>query len=90
MYADEVLENAWMRSHSTCECERDGHAHHGRCGKHLVWTHQGKATTLGGWQTLRNGSKKLGGWEAVNQCEILCYACYQAVTADSPAQRKAA
>ncbi len=83
MYTDEVVENAWMRARSRCECARDGHAHQGRCGKPLVWTHQGKGTTVGGWQARRNGSKRLGGWEAVNQCEILCWACYQAVAGAS-------
>jgi predicted metalloprotease with PDZ domain len=29
---------------------------------------------------------KLGGWEAVNQCEILCWACYQEVTATLASQ----
>ncbi len=94
MQSDEILENAWMRSHSRCECERAGHAHPGRCGKALVWTHQGKATTLGGWQVLRHGENRLGGWEAVNACEILCWRCYQASVAEQapaspPAQGEA-
>ncbi len=68
MYTDETVENAWTRARARCECARKGHRHVQGCGAPLVWTLQSKATTL-------------GGWEAVNQCEILCWACYRAVTA---------
>jgi len=81
MYTDETVENAWTRARARCECTRKGHRHVQGCGAPLVWTLQGKATTLGGWEALRQGDLKLGGWEAVNQCEILCWACYRAVTA---------
>ncbi len=76
MFSDETVENAWMRARSRCECERNGHGHTHPCGKALVWTHRGKPTTLGGWQALMHGDAKLGGWLAVNECEILCWACF--------------
>ncbi len=76
MFSDETVENAWMRARSRCECERGGHSHTHRCGKALVWTHRGKPTTLGGWQPLTNGDANLGGWMAVNQCEIVCWRCF--------------
>ncbi len=89
MFSDEIVENAWMRARSCCECERAPHGHRHRCGKPLVWPHQGKATTLGGWQAVRTGDPTAGGWDAVNACEILCWACYRAVMAEA-AQKRAA
>jgi hypothetical protein len=79
MYADEIVENAWMRARARCECERRAHPHPRRCNHPLVWENRGQATTLGGWQAYVTGDPQLGGWEAVNQCEILCWACYTAV-----------
>ncbi len=81
MYADEIVENAWMRSYATCECARSGHHHAGPCGAPLVWVQRGIPNGIGGWEVRRGRDRTLGGWEAVNQCEILCWACYQAVTA---------
>ncbi len=81
MLSDEIVENAWMRARSRCECERGGHGHDHRCGNGLVWGQRGIPTALGGWEALTHGDPKLGGWMAVNQSEILCWACYMEVIA---------
>ncbi len=78
MQSDETVENAWTRAR--CECEHNSHAPAHRCGTPLVWAQRGQ-TVSGGWEALHNGHKNLGGWEAVTQCQILCWACDAKVTA---------
>ena len=80
MYSDETVENAWTRARARCEFERGSDAHPHRCSAPLVWDHRGEAMT-GGWEALQNGHKNLGGWEAVKRCQILCWACYEEITA---------
>jgi hypothetical protein len=79
MYADEIVANAWMRSRAWCECERHEHGHPFRCSTALVWERRGQPTAAGGWEVLKSGDAKLGGWQAVHQSEILCWACYEEV-----------
>lgn len=74
--ADEVAENAWMRSRAQCECRRAAHLHGERCGRDLVWEHRGQASRDGGWEAHRSGASTLAGWEAVKQVTILCWECY--------------
>ena len=90
MYADETVENAWLRARGRCECERSAHpAHRGRCNASLVWTERGDPEQEGAWEAVHTGDPRLGGWEAVNLTEILCWVCYQRAmqwaTAPSPA-----
>ncbi len=73
---DEAAENAWMRSHGRCECERSSHGHTGRCGWALVWEQRGQKLHPAGWEAHRNGRKGCVGWGELNQCEVLCWACY--------------
>jgi len=70
--SDETVENAWTRARARCEGRH--------CGTPLVWALRGEAAS-GGWEALHNGHKNLGGWAAVNQCQILCWACYTKATA---------
>jgi len=84
MFADEIVENAWMRSHAQCECRQARHGRGGQCAQALVWERRGKAGRPGAWEVRRNGSKKAMGWEAVNQCAILCWECYTANCEECP------
>ncbi len=90
---DEPVENAWMRSRARCECRRASHGHRGRCGQVLVWEHRRQATSRGAWEAHHTGPPSAAGWQAVQQCEILCWACYQqsvqAPTRQSEDQREA-
>ncbi len=84
MFSDETIENAWMRSRAQCECRRKGHGHRTRCTHKLEWEERGQANERGGWEAYRKGSPSVGGWEAVNQSEILCWTCYrQTLDADA-------
>ena len=79
---DEPIENAWVRSHARCECRRASHQHWGRCSQAIVWEQRGQAAHRGAWEAHHTGPRSVGGWEAVKQCEILCWECYhQAVQA---------
>ncbi len=81
MQSDETIENAWMRARAACECECDSHHHRfGQCDRSLVWQHRGRPDLEGAWEVYRTGDRKMGGWEAVNCCQILCWACYERMT----------
>ena len=73
--SEETVENAWMRSHAQCECRRTSHDHHGQCTQKLVWENRGLKALGGAWETHPMNRRKTAGWEAVNQCEILCWDC---------------
>ncbi len=90
MYSDETVENAWLRARACCECERHSHHHGERCGALLLWQHRGEPQREGAWEAHRTGDLKLGGWEAVNCCEILCWRCYEQVRSRPAAARPAA
>jgi hypothetical protein len=87
MLSDETLENAWVRSHARCECGRKAHGHSARCGRELQWEDRGQADARGGWEVYRKGNLTVGDWRAVNQCEILCWMCYQQTTEAEPLAR---
>jgi hypothetical protein len=86
---DEPVENAWMRSHAQCECQRASHHQGDRCTHDLVWEHRGRESHQGTWEAHRKTPAVIAGWEAVKQVEILCWECYQEVArAAIPSQRK--
>jgi hypothetical protein len=85
MYADEAIENAWMRARSRCECGRSGHPEHrGRCEAVLSWTARGDPEQGGAWEAIQRGGAQLGGWQAVDLTEILCWACYRRAISSQP------
>ena len=71
------LREAWLRAEACCECEKQNHAHSGRCNQFLVWTDRG-GTGKGGWEVrvLRDPRRPA--------CEVLCAACYAKVTGKIP------
>ncbi len=89
MLTDDIVENAWTRAQGRCECAERSHHHPSRCGKPLDWAQRGKATHAAAWEALQNGPKTLGGWEAVNQTRILCWACYATTTGSRSQGRQA-
>jgi hypothetical protein len=76
-FSRETVENAWVRSHGRCECQRAAHAHRGRCNRELVWEHEGRDTGLGEWEAhcLTPGPGRSG--DTVPNCQILCCECYR-------------
>ena len=90
MYSDDVVENAWMRARAQCECVREAHGGHaGRCTTLLRWTARGTDHKNGAWEAHVIGDPRLGGWEAVNAWEILCWTCYQQVWGMGRAPKRA-
>ena len=77
MFHDDTVENAWIRSRARCECTCSTHGHRQPCGCALDWDCRGSSNWRGGWEAYRKGGPTLLGWKAVNQCEILCWACYE-------------
>ena len=84
MNSDETVENAWMRARMRCECEHRGQRASGRCDRELVWEHRGRVDCDGAWEARRDGGEKATGWEAVNQCAILCWDCYRSTCEGCP------
>jgi hypothetical protein len=84
---DEPIENAWVRSHGRCECRRGSHRHQGRCNQALIWQQRGRAGHGWAWEAHHSGSQTVGGWEAVQQCEILCWECYRRTLQTTPRSR---
>ena len=87
MNSDEVIENAWMRARAECECRAKGHGHGSRCAVSLVWTHRGEP---GGWEVFKKKGPDRAGWQAVNQCVILCWHCYQQLLGTHPRHKEVA
>jgi hypothetical protein len=81
MWVDEVVENAWVRSGGRCECSRRHHGHGVECGRALAWAHRGTHTATG-WELVRHGDPKVGGWQAVKDAQVLCVECYRRVTTE--------
>jgi len=56
-FTESIILEAWRRSGSRYECEREGHGHAGRCGVKLL-------------ASLRGGELG-GGWDAVRRTALL-------------------
>jgi len=79
-FPDDVVRKAWLRAGTRCECKRTTHKWHvGRCVQNLSWRDGGKETIVG-WEAHHKVSQDKGGEDSLENCEILCMACYKAVT----------
>ncbi len=77
-FPDEVVEAAWKRSGSRCECERDHSWHRPfRCHQHLLKRYRGKDSHFG-WETHHVNSN---GPDTLRNCKILCPRCLRLVKA---------
>jgi hypothetical protein len=81
---DQAIEDAWVRSGGRCEKKHALRGRHVRCEAVLSWELR-RRTHAGGWQAYSTGDPTLGGWEAVNQCQILCGRCYAETTREKQA-----
>jgi hypothetical protein len=65
-----VVQEAWRRSGSECECRMTIHKHlYVRCNNQLVWENRGKIGKHGCWEAHHIVA---GGTDTVSNCEILC------------------
>jgi hypothetical protein len=77
-FSEKVLREAFSRSGGRCECRRASHKHGDqRCPRNLSWTLHGKDPE--GWEA---HLVKAGGPETAANCEVLCFSCFHAVTAE--------
>ena len=75
-FVESVVKQAWERSGGQCECRRRTHAHfYIPCGKSLRWETKGQSS-YGAWEVHQT---KVGGGEGLDNCEILCWTCYDTV-----------
>ena len=78
-FPDDVVEAAWKRSGSRCECTREHSWHKGRrCPQTLKKEHRGDDTKSTGWETHHKTSQASGGSDTLSNCEILCMRCHKA------------
>jgi len=76
-FPEDVVQQAWLRAGSRCECGRANHPHgRRRCNKTLVEINKGREGE-GNWETHRRSA---GGSGTLNNCEILCWECHQAIS----------
>jgi hypothetical protein len=78
---DQAVEDAWVRVGGRCEGTHALRDRHLRRGAVLAWERRG-GPHAGEWQAHSTGDPALGGWEAVNQCRILCWSCYAEITGE--------
>jgi len=77
-FSEKVLKEAFSRSGGRCECRRPSHKHGDqRCPRELSWHLHGKEPE--GWQAHLLAAD---GPETAVNCEVLCYSCYRAVSAE--------
>lgn len=76
-FPEDVVQQAWLRADSRCECGRANHPHgRRRCNKTLVEINKGREGE-GAWDAHRRSA---GGSGTLNNCEILCWECHQAIS----------
>ena len=69
----EVVERAWKRAGSRCECRRKTHGHpYVRCNKQLVGANRGRKGR-GCWEAHHT---RANGPDTLSNCEILCWDCH--------------
>lgn len=72
-----VVDAAWTRSGSKCECSRLTHVHSGRCNKPLSYDNRGKDGVRGAWEAHHKVAVKSDGSDILSNCEILCIDCHK-------------
>jgi hypothetical protein len=65
-----VLQGAWQRAASRCECLQAGHGHDGRCGQRLFWGMR-NSYQEGGWFA----DTRHGGSPSLAHIHIICAEC---------------
>jgi hypothetical protein len=82
MFSPETIHRCWELAQGRCECQRESHGHAGRCNKPLEEHYYG-ALTDNGWFTT---AWDQAGGEAPDNCEALCWSCYQQARQEVAAQ----
>ncbi len=72
-FPQSVVDNAWDRSGSKCECNSSSHSHRNRCSTSLNKGSRGKETAMG-WEAHHINSN---GASTLSNCEILCQDCHK-------------
>jgi hypothetical protein len=65
-----VLQGAWQRAGSRCECMQAGHEHEGRCGQRLFWGMR-ESYSEGGWFA----ETRHGGTPSLSSVQVICAEC---------------
>ena len=76
-FSQSVVDDAWRRSGSKCECTRTSHGHSGRCNKSLSYDNRGKDGAWGAWEAHHKVAVSSGGNDTLSNCEILCLDCHK-------------
>ena len=71
-FSDQIVDQAWLRSVSFCECRQVGHHHDGRCNRVLFKFLRGNLESEWGWEA----HSKSGLYTDLADCEIICAGCY--------------
>ena len=72
-FPDNVIQDAWRRSESRCECTQTTHGHTGRCNKTVYVFRRGDRKSEYCWEAHHIGAS---GDDTLLNCEILCCDCY--------------
>lgn len=71
-----VVDEAWRRSRCYCECRHKTHGHLIPHKKRLDWLYRGREG-VGKWEAYSISGEYR---DNVNDCLILCWECYEAVS----------
>ena len=73
-FTDDVVWQAWERSHGVCECTLVGHGHMGQCAQPLLRENRGRDSDYH-WE-----AHHLQPWGAgtLDNCAIFCWPCHKA------------
>ena len=82
-FPDSVVEAAWKRSGSRCECTYDHSWHKGRrCSQTLKKEHRGDDSKETGWEAHHKVSQDDGGSDELENCLIICIRCHNEIHSD--------
>ena len=76
-FSKSVVDKAFGRARSRCECTGSGHGHIGRCAEFLTRTSRGREG-VGGWEAHYMPRVESSGADTLANCEILCSDCHKA------------
>jgi hypothetical protein len=88
-FSEDTVRLAWAWAARRCTCKRDGHGHPDRCERDIVWRRRGVRGS-GGWDARHRVPPAEGGKDEPENCEILCWACYQSLGAQLQPDRRGA